>query len=695
MKKLKIDLLFKIFFILFTCLYCLLFYKCNNSKYKIDETSFKGYIKAIKIDGNKLSLIIHGKEDLLVNYYFNTIEEKESFALKLGDCVIVNGKLSIPSKNTNFHLFNYKKYLLSKKIHYILSASNIVKYKESNLFYKIKNYVISRIDSIPNNSYIKSLILGDSSSIDKDYLTSYRQNGVSHLFAISGMHVVFIVKLLERIFNKIIKKDKIKDVIICLFLIFYVFLASFSISILRAVIMFIISKICKQIEYKLLPLEILIFTVCILLIINPYSIYSLSFKYSCIVTLFLVLFSDLINKRKKYISKLFMTSFIAFLASIPIQINNFFSINYLSIIFNIFFVPCFTFIIFPLTILVFLFPFLINIYNLLIILIETISSGLSNIKIGIIILCHVNIFVVIWYYVLIFIALKQLRNNNYMSLFILGITIIIHTNINYLTKCLRVTMMDVGQGDSILIQLEHSKGNILIDTGGKENFIDEEWKKRNNYSISENTIIPYLKSVGIKKIDYLILTHGDYDHIGESIELVKNFKVNKVIFNCGEYNDLEKELIDVLDKKNIKYYSCIKELKIKEYKLQFLNTKEYDNENDNSNVIYFNYKTFKFLFMGDAGLDKEKDILNEYTIKDIDFLKVGHHGSNTSSTEEFVSKINPKYSLISVGKNNRYGHPKESVLNTLVNSKIYRTDLDGSIEIKLNKTGYKIRTCNL
>ena len=181
--------------------------------------------------------------------------------------------------------------------------------------------------------------------------------------------------------------------------------------------------------------------------------------------------------------------------------------------------------------------------------------------------------------------------------------------------------------------------------------------------------------------------------MGEAINLINNFKVEKVIFNCGEYNDLEKELIGVLEKKHIKYLSCIKELNIDKYKLQFLNTGIYDNENYNSSVIYLNYNNYKFLFMGDAATTREKDILKKYNLNNIDFLKIGHHGSNTSSSEEFINSINPKYSLISVGKNNIYGHPKESVLDTLSNSKIYRTDIDRSTEIKLNKSGYKIRMC--
>ena len=113
-------------------------------------------------------------------------------------------------------------------------------------------------------------------------------------------------------------------------------------------------------------------------------------------------------------------------------------------------------------------------------------------------------------------------------------------------------------------------------------------------------------------------SHGDYDHMGEAINLVNNFKVEKVIFNCGEFNDLEQELIKVLNKKNIPYYSYIKELNIDNNIFYFLQTKEYDNENDNSNVIYTELSGYKFMFMGDAGVEKEKDILEKYNLSNID-----------------------------------------------------------------------------
>ena len=182
--------------------------------------------------------------------------------------------------------------------------------------------------------------------------------------------------------------------------------------------------------------------------------------------------------------------------------------------------------------------------------------------------------------------------------------------------------------------------------------------------------------------------------MGEAINLVENFKVENVIFNCGEFNELEQDLIKVLDKNKIEYYSCIKELDIDDNKLYFLNNNDYGNENDNSSVIYTELNNHKFLFMGDAGVEVEQDLIKKYNLQDIDVLKVGHHGSKTSSSELFVNKINPKYSIISVGKNNRYGHPNKEVLDNLKNSKIYRTDQDGSVMFKIKNNELKIETCS-
>ena len=180
--------------------------------------------------------------------------------------------------------------------------------------------------------------------------------------------------------------------------------------------------------------------------------------------------------------------------------------------------------------------------------------------------------------------------------------------------------------------------------------------------------------------------HDDYE------PSFREFEVNTD--KNGNELEMHKELIKILDKKKIKYYSCIKELNIDNNKLYFLQTKEYDNENDNSYVIYTELDGYKFVFMGDAGVEKEKEILNKYNISNIDVLKIGHHGSKTSSDKNFIDEMDPKYNVISVGKNNRYGHPNKEVLNNLSDSKIYRTDQDGSIMFKIKNDKLEIETCS-
>ena len=310
-------------------------------------------------------------------------------------------------------------------------------------------------------------------------------------------------------------------------------------------------------------------------------------------------------------------------------------------------------------------------------ILEYVSKVIEISKLGIICFSKLNIYLIILYYIFIYMFLYNYKNV-YIFVFIL-----LHKYYMYFNPSFNVVYLSVGNGDSSLITLPYNKGNILIDTGGLY-----------NYEIVKNKTIPYLMSLGITKVDYLITTHGDYDHMGEAINLVNNFKVEKVIFNCGEFNELEQDLIKALDKKKIPYYSCIKELNIDGNKLYFLNDKDYDNENDNSSVVYMKFNNHKFLFMGDAGVEVEEDLIEKYNLQDIDVLKVGHHGSKTSSSKNFINEINPKYSIISVGKNNRYGHPNKEVIDNLIDSKIYRTDKDGSIMFKIKNNKLKIETCS-
>lgn len=633
-----------------------------HSKIDINK-SFQGKITNYTNNEDYTKIEIKGKQESVIAYV------KGSVKFNLGDYIEVSGTYKIPSANTIRNNFNYQKYLYNKKIFYTMTVQNYKIIKENeNILYNLKEYIISRCNNYEYGNYIKSFVLGDKTELDN--YDMYQGNGVSHLFALSGMHISFLTYFIMLI----LKKVPFKEYFAILILILYYSITNMSISLLRAIIFFSLLTFNKRYELNLSNVLILILTISILLFINPLNIFDIGFQYSTLISLGLILCQK--YYKKKYIYNLLITSFASFIISMPITLYNNYEINLLSIINNLINVPLISFIIYPLSIITLLFKFLEPLFNLSIYFLELINSFFNLISINII----VPKVSVCFYFVYYLLALLFILTNKNKYL-ILCILLVFSFKLKpYLDNNFYVNYLDVGQGDSSIII--HKDDVVMIDSGGNY-----------NYSVSDN-IIKYLKSLGISKIKNLIISHGDYDHMGEATNLVEKFKIENVIFNCGEYNDLEKELIKVLDKKKIPYYSCIKELNIDKNKLYFLQTKEYDNENDNSNVIYTELSGYKFMFMGDAGIDKERDILDKYNISNIDVLKVGHHGSKTSSGKEFINEINPKYSIISVGKNNRYGHPNDSVLDNLKYSQIFRTDQDGSIMFKIKNNKLRIETCS-
>ena len=685
-KILLFDALYYILLIL-TIIYLVIYnsiYECSDI-YKENQTIFELNIKNYKIDGDKLLVEFN---NLIGVYYFKSKEEKQSFYnYSLNDLIQITGKLTKPNNNTIINTFNYKEYLKHKDIKYILEIDSYKKKQSNrNIFYKIKNYFYKRINNIDNNEYLYAFILGNSSYINTDTFNNYKTNGVTHLFALSGLHVSLFSSIIISLLKRLKLGEKSSFIITSIFLLFFSFIASFTPSILRAVIFFILNSLNNIYYLYIKPKYLLFITFVILVLINPLYIFNTGFILSFTITFFILLSNENIEINGSIKSTIYI-SFLSFLSSIPIIINSYFELNIIGFINNIVFIPLVSYIIFPLSLISTLInsTFLLNIFTSLMEFISKISSNILNISIY---FQKLNCFEIIIYYLLLILIIKN--HKKLIKIFIIFIILI------YLKPLLNndslIYFIDVNQGDSTLV-IDKNK-STLIDTGGVLKYNNSSWKKRNKQSNKmTDSLIPFFKSIGLKKIDNLIITHGDYDHMGEAISLVNNFKVEKVIFNCGPYNDLEQELIKVLDKKKIKYYSCIKELNIDKNKLYFLQTNLYDNENDNSNVIYTELYGYKFMFMGDAEIEKEKDILDKYNISNIDVLKVGHHGSNTSSGESFINRMNPKYSIISVGNKNKYGHPNKEVLDNLDESKIYRTDQDGSIMFKIKNNKLKVETC--
>ena len=647
MKKLKIILwsnLLTIILGLIVIIFVLYNYNKDLSKYDEGNNTIMGTIIDYKKEDNYYKLTIKAKEVIIGNYYGN-------LDIKIGNKYKISGNVSIPKENTNFNGFNYKKYLKGNKIFRTIKIDKM-EYLSYNNLYLIKNVVKEHIEKSINKDYLYAFILGNSNYLDDGIKESYNINTTSHLLAVSGMHINFIVLLLSFIF-----KSKGSKIFISFFLIFYAYLIGFNPSVVRSVGTYVITSITN---IKALKALILVFL--LMFLYNPFYYYNIGFLFSFIITFSLIIYKF---KDESYLINSLIVSTIANLVSMPIVIYNFNSINILGILNNLIFVPIISMVVFPLSIFSFFLP-LDNILKIILDITNYLSLLIASNKLELVFM-KPHLLVIVIYYLFIILTLK------YKKPFILVI-VIIHLIYPYYKNETTITYLDVGQGDSIVNIINNKV--YVIDTGGSK------------YYDTSKTVSSYIKSKGYNKIDYLIITHGDLDHIGGSFNLIKQIKVKNVVFNKGTFNDLELKLIKELKKNNINYH---KEEDI--YPFKVLKTTEYNNENDNSIVLYLNLNNLKFLFMGDAGKKVEEEVIRNYNLNHIDFLKVGHHGSDTSSSDYFINTIKPKYSIISVGKNNKFGHPKDEVLDTLKNSKIYRTDIDGSIEIKLNKNGYMIKIC--
>lgn len=630
-----------------------------KSVFNTNDTEFIGIVEDYIIKDNQIKISLKSKERIIVTYKYTG---KVFNNLSYGDKIKVTGVLKEPSTNNIFNNFNYKKYLYNKKIYYIIEASKIDKIQNNNNhIYTIKNLLYTRINSLKSSNYIKALLFGDN-KLDKEIKTSYQINGISHLFSVSGFHINFITSIIYFYLDRVTYNKKIKYITVDIFLVLYLLLCNTT-SLLRCTVMNILLSINYLLKLNIKKIDIVLLTLILCIIINPFIIYDIGFIYSYTISFFLILYKNKYKTNNKLL-KIIYISLISFLVSLPINIYTSYEINFLSIILNIIIVPIVSLILLPLSLLTLIFPILDNILYLITSILEKISLYTSNINIFKQILSKPSIILIIIYYLVIILILS--KNKHYYLILIL---LIFHKTIPLYNSNLEVVMFDVGEADSMLISTPSKKVNILIDTGR---------------GIDINNIIIYLKSIGISKLNYLIITHGDEDHIGGALYLIDNFKVDNVILNKGDYTELEVELITHLKNKNIKYTNNINKIPLLGSYMYLLNTKKFSNENDNSIVTYFEYQKYKFLFMGDSSSKTEEYLINNYNLTNISFLKVGHHGSNTSSSPLFINKITPKVSLISVGRNNFYHHPNKEVLTNLSNSVIYRTDINKSIKIKIN-----------
>ncbi len=666
--KLKIILQSNVFYlisIIIIVIYVLVFTRLikYESKYQ-DETHFIGTVSRYVQKEDSTTIYLDSDEQILVNYY-------DKIAVEIGDKLEVSGTISKVLPNTIPNTFNYAKYLYNNHIYTKVVANNIkVVSKSSNIFIKIKNWILNRVKG---NTYLRLFICGDKTGMDSDVYNNFKDCGIAHLLAISGMHVSVFILILNKLLFFLHKN--IKDIVIIGFLLFYCYLVNFTPSILRVVISFILGVLLAKTGIHISSCKKLLLTAFIIILLDPFNIYSTSFQYSFSAALGVITTES--KQRKNYFLNIIIISFYTLLFTLPITINLNYECNLILFISNLLFIPYVSFFLYPLGLITFIFPFLNSLFAFFTNFMEKIIGILNKFPFLVINIPKMPFILIIIFYILLF---GYLYYSKRKLLFVLiGLLLMVKVNAK-LDFNDYVIFFDVGQGDCAAIISKFHNDVIMIDTGGLQ-----------NYQVSNNVIL-YFKSIGITKIDTLLLSHGDFDHMGDASNIIDNLKVKEVIFNQGEFNDLEKSLIKKLTEKHIKYSQDAGHLAINDNQVFSLNNGVYSDENNSSNVILFTIAGKKFMFMGDAGVQSEENILNDYELTKIDVLKVGHHGSNTSSSEKFIAQINPEYAIISVGRNNRYHHPNASVLTTLNKQKIYRTDYDGSIIFKMKENDLDIIT---
>lgn len=677
MKKLKILLQSDgFYFIVLLFIVCYVFFFTVILKYHTNipknTKEITATILSFSIDGDKVSMIIKDKEKISATYYIQNEEEKKFLEenLKLGGVVKLTGEEKEITGKTIPNTFDYKKHLYHEKIYFCFEISKIeIEDVPIDFINQLKNKLDARIKWLGNNAYLRAFILGNKTLIDNEQYETIMKNGVSHLFALSGMHLSLLYLFLSKLLGKI----KCKKIIIYLFLFLYLLITGVSISFLRAILFMLLLDLNKKMKFSISSIKILFLCAFFILLLNPFSIYNVGFWYTFVVTFSLLFCSSFIKKQNK-IGQVVLVSLITFLFSLPISIYLNYEINLLSILNNIILVPFISTFVFPLALLSFVFSFFLPLFYFFIELLEKMNLFFVSFSIPII-FGKINLVEVFLYYFFLILGISLRYKKIFVILFVF-LSFLYNKNLFY--NNYSVYFIDVGQGDATLFVSPKNKEVILIDTGGSVTYPKKEFQKRNKeFNLADNIVL-FLKSIRIRKIDLLLITHGDKDHLGYASDIGKQIKISNLMINKGKVNEEEANLIQK--------WNQVEEYHAKYFDFQTYFLKLYANENDNSILTKIKIEEKTFLMMGDATSTVEQDFMEKYDVSST-FLKLGHHGSNTSSSLSFLKKVRPKYAVISAGRNNRYHHPSKETLDHLnsLNIPILNTQKMGTIEIKINK----------
>ncbi len=675
------------------------------------------------------------------------IEVKKDVNFQYGDRLVLQGEFRKASEQRNTGGFDYQLYLKSIKIYGTLNVKSYQKKSENNgnrmekLIHMLKLVMTEHIEKAlekEEEQLVKGLLLGDTTALDEGIKEKFQIANISHVLAVSGMHIMYVIIGIEIILKRWLGKRKRKYSMI-LGIGLYMSITGFTSSIVRAGIMGIMSMVAFLLYRKNDIWTAISISLGLILLENPYAITGIGLQLSYLGTIGIIIFQKNIKqfldnikciknniriKRNKRISRLveslkdmISVTLSAQLMILPIMLYHFNMIGIYFLITNIFV----SFMMGPIMFLAIIFiisSFIhLQISQFISIFLSWSIKGLiqisnlSNLPFSKIYIPTPSIVLIAIYYIVILssnqiymiyskqnLTNTQKRVKNLIALlkyqfyekkkktwktyqkilkeknikiwiqktYKIMFVVIFLIGMYPFSKNLKIHFLDVGQGDCCFIITPNHK-TILIDGGGSSS---------NTFDVGKDTVIPYLLDKGYTKIDYIFISHFDQDHVGGILSLLQELKVGQIfISKQEEKSENYEKFLKLANENELKVHEVKKgdKITIGEVTFHVLWPIEKQIEenmlNNNAMVMKLEYKGFSMLFTGDIEEVAEKKILNMYKnhLESLNatVLKVAHHGSKSSSTEDFLQAVNSKIAIIGVGENNLFGHPNDIVLERL------------------------------
>ncbi|SHJ79000.1 DNA internalization-related competence protein ComEC/Rec2 [Paramaledivibacter caminithermalis] len=629
--------------------------------------------------------------------------------------IIVRGRVKIPDKARNPKMFDYNLYLKTQGINATLNTNGYnIKVIDTGdlpllikLRHRIKSYVyVEALNILPDDEgkLALSITFGDKRIIEESIYSFFKASGTAHTLAVSGLHFGILFVFIDFILKNLKIKEKYKSLILILLIWVFAFIVGFSPSVIRASSMITLSVSANLIDRRYDLFSALALICLINTIINPFMIFNIGFQLSFLAVISIALFYRPIYERlgilPGLVRKMFAATLSAQIYTLPIIAYHFNIFSPIALIINIPVVLLIT-IILPLNLIFFILLFInINIAKFIaffdkilikqLIIVNSISTYFPFASFNVI---SPSLLFLVTFYIGTIIVLhkhKIPQINKYeirhvISIFLVIIIIVNSFKFVYSNK-LKITFVDVGQGDCILIETPKGK-NILID-GGK-------YKK--------GFLSKFLLKNHISYIDLICVTHIHDDHIGGVIDVIENINFGSVVigtklYSCEEYKELANKCFAENTPIRVLSRGMTIDLE-KDLSLTSINpatrvmNDTHDDVNNNSLVCILKYKELEVLLTGDIEKEAEEEIIREVSRQDIDVIKVCHHGSNTSNIPEFIDYFNPEIAVIQVGKNT-FGHPHRDTIETLRKKgiEIYRNDTNGAVIIVYDGKKIKIDT---